>query len=169
LEVRIRVAMEKDIPQLAQLVCDFWNEHTQLLGGKGNFTFEDGEREVKRYLGMETSGYFLVINDEGKIVGFRRWELHDDFYWTRELYVVPEMRRKGVARALIRHFEKWVLERGQNIACISCIPHNIAMIMLARSEGYDILNMIEMRKNLTDDAPKPSGEVEALGLRWKIL
>jgi len=57
--VRIREATEEDIPQLAQLVCDFWNEHAQLLGGKGNFTFEDGEREVKRYLEMKTSGYAM--------------------------------------------------------------------------------------------------------------
>jgi GNAT superfamily N-acetyltransferase len=78
------------------------------------------------------------------------------------------MRRKGVARILIRHFEEWVKEKGQDIACISCTPHNLAMIMLARSEGYEILNMIEMRKNLTEKE-KPRGEVEALGFKWKIL
>ena len=169
MELEIREATEDDISELAKLVCEFWKEHTQLLGGEEEFTLEDCEKEARKYITMENAGYFLAIGSDGKIVGFRRWELHDDFYWTRELYVVPEMRRKGVARALIRHFENWLLEKGQKIACISCIPHNIAMIMLARSEGYEILNMIEMRKNLTGDVPKPRSEVEALGLKWKIL
>lgn len=168
MEIKIREANEEHVEELSKLVCNFWNEHEALLGGKGNFNIDHCRKEVRKYMNMKNAGYFVAIND-GKIIGYRRWEFYDDFYWTRELYVVPEYRRKGVARALIRHFEKWVLERGQNIACISVIPHNIAMIMLARSEGYDILNMIELRKNLNDEVSKPTKEVEALGLKWRIL
>ncbi len=169
MKVKILEATKDHILALSHLVHAFWNEHASLLGRKSSVTLKDAEREVRKYLEMENAGYFIAVDNGEKIVGFRRWELHEDFYWTRELYVIPEMRMKGVARALIRHFEKWVLERGQDIACISCIPHNVAMIMLARSEGYDILNMIEMRKNLTDNQPEPRGEVEALGLKWKII
>ena len=79
------------------------------------------------------------------------------------------MRRQGVAKELVRHIEQWVLGKGQDIACISCTPQNVAMMTLARSEGYDILNMIEMRKNLTDDAREPRSETEAVGLKWKVL
>jgi len=70
---------------------------------------------------------------------------------------------------LIRHFEQWVLEKGQEITCISCTPHNIAMIQLARSGGYDLLNTVELRKNLTERMPNPNREVEALRLSWKAL
>ena len=140
-----------------------------MLGGKGNFTPEDAVNEARKYLNRKDMGYFVAVDSSNRLVGFRRWELHDDFYFTRELYVVPDMRQKGVARELIRHFEKWVQKRGQDIACISCIPHNIAMITLACSEGYDILNMIEMRKNLTKDSSPPRSKIKALGLKWKKL
>lgn len=43
------------------------------------------------------------------------------------------------------------------------------MIALARSEGYDILNMIEMRKDLTRDSRPHRDETDALGLKWKRL
>lgn len=56
-----------------------------------------------------------------------------------------------------------------NISCINCMPQNVAMINLARSEGYKILNQIELRKNLTDEAPEPRGERKTLDYRWEIL
>ena len=170
MHVTIREATLEDVERLAPLVQGFWQEHNEMLGGPGEYcTLEEAREEAQKYLSREATGYFVAVDSSGRVVGFRRWELHDDFYFTRELYVVPEMRRKGVARALIRHFERWVLEKGQGIACIACTPHNVAMIRLARSEGYDILNTLELRKNLTDRMPKPQGEVEALGLKWKIL
>jgi|Deesub1362A_J573_1020465.scaffolds.fasta_scaffold04234_2 GNAT superfamily N-acetyltransferase len=168
IKVKIREGTFSDIEYLAPLVKRFWEEHNELLGEKREYPLNKAIEEVKRNMSRKDSGYFLAVYSE-KIIGFRRWELHEGFYFTRELYVLPEFRRKGVARALIRHFERWVLQKGQDIACISCIPHNIAMIQLARSEGYDILNMIEMRKNLMDKGSKPRGEEEALGFKWRIL
>ena len=79
------------------------------------------------------------------------------------------MGRQGVAKELVRYFEQWVLSKGQDIACISCAPQNVAMMTLARSEGYEILNTIEMRKALTGDAREPRSETKAVGLKWKIL
>lgn len=168
LKIEIRKATIYDAEKLAPLIKRFWEEHSELLGEKKEYPLNKAFEEAKRNLTRKDSGYFIALHS-GKIIGFRRWELHDDFYFTRELYVLPEFRRKGVAKTLIRHFEKWLIEKGQDIACISCIPHNIVMIQLARSEGYDILNMIEMRKNLKETAKRPRGETEALGFKWKIL
>jgi len=168
--VIIRETFKDDINDLAQLVLEFRKEHTQMLGGKCTLTLDEAVEEVKEHLDKEDSGYFVAVDSlSNQLIGFRRWELHEGFYFTRELYIIPDMRRQGIAKALIRHFEKWVLEKGQNIACISCVPHNVAMIMLARSEGYEILNMIEMRKDLTGKTKKPRSQTDALGLRWKLL
>jgi len=169
MEIRIREASKKDIRTLTQLVFEFRNEHSRMLGGGSNFTINDAKEEVERYMKMRDTGYFVAADSENRLLGFRRWELHDGFYFTRELYIIPNGRGQGIARELIRHFEKWVLKKGQDIACISCIPHNAAMISLARSEGYEILNMIEMRKDLIEQNKKPWGEAEALGLKWKTL
>jgi GNAT superfamily N-acetyltransferase len=128
--------------------------------------------EVEQFLDRGKGGkggYMLALSAAGDLVGFRHWELHEGFYFTRELHVLRSARRRGVARALIHHFERWLLERGQTVACISCTPHNLAMIELARSEGYGILNTIEMRKNLNVDHCTPRGRADALGLVWEVL
>ncbi len=140
-----------------------------MIGGKGAFELKEAIEEAKTYLDRKDTGYFVVAgSSSNRLIGFRRWELHDGFYFTRELYVAPGMRRKGIARKLIRFLEKWLLEKGQDIACISCVPRNKTMIALACSEGYCILNMIEMRKNLIPDN-KDRHEEEALGLKWKVM
>ncbi len=166
----IREALRDDTDNLARLLLAFRNEHSQMMGGKGSFTLEQAREEVKGNLHRQDSGYFAALNSSSnQLVGFRRWELCDGFYFTRELYVIPDMRRQRVAKELVRHFEQWVLGKGQDIACISCTPQNVAMMTLARSEGYGILNMIEMRKDLIDDAGEPRSETEAVGLKWKLL
>ena len=168
--IMIREALRDDTDNLALLLLAFSNEHSQMIGGKGSFTPDQAREEVKRNLRRQDSGYFAALDSSSnQLVGFRRWELSDGFYFTRELYVIPDMRRQGVAKELVRHFEQWVLGKGQNIACISCTPQNIAMMTLARSEGYEILNMIEMRKALVDDAGEPRSETKAVGLKWKVL
>jgi len=168
--IMIREALRGDRDNLARLLLAFSNEHSQMIGGKGSFTLDQAREEVKRNLRRRDSGYFAALDSSSnQLVGFRRWELRDGFYFTRELYVIPDMRRQGVAKELMRHFEQWVLGKGQDIACISCTPQNIAMMTLARSEGYEILNMIEMRKALIDDAGAPRSETKAVGLKWKVL
>jgi len=167
--IRIREVTKEDIENFAQLVLNFKNEHSHMIGGEGIFMLDDAMEEVRRYLARDDTGYFVALDSSDKLIGFRRWELHDDFYFTRELYIIPDARRRGIAKALVRHFEKWVIEKGQDIASISCTPHNIAMIALVYSEGYDILNMIEMRKNLSSNLREPRSETEVLGMKWKIL
>lgn len=169
MRIEIREASKDDMGRLIPLVCEFRNEHSTMLRGKSTFTINDAEEEVKRYMEAENTGYFVAVGSQSQLIGFRRWELHDEFYFTRELYVISSMRQQGIAKQLIRHFEIWGLGKGQDIACISCTPQNVAMIMLARSEGYQILNMIEMRKELTAKADKPRSQAEALGLKWNIL
>jgi predicted N-acetyltransferase YhbS len=169
-EFEIREAHLDDAEELTQLVHRFNQEHSELLGGRGTHRQSDATAEVDNRLRRDDTGYFVAVDEtSGRIVAFRRWELHEGFYFTGPLYVVQELRHYGIARELIRHGERWLLEKGQDMACISCVPHNRAMIDLARSEGYRILNTIELRKNLTAGAEKPRGETDALGLKWKVL
>ncbi len=168
LDIHVRAAVKDDISILAQLVCGFWNEHHQLLGSQKTFSLDDAIAEVTNHLSSPHGGYFVAV-DGLDVLAFRRWELRDEFYFTRELFVKPGFRGRGIAKALIAHFEAWLLTRSQEMACISCVPHNHAMIRLARAEGYEILNTIELRKNLSDSHPEPRDFVTALGMEWKQL
>jgi GNAT superfamily N-acetyltransferase len=164
----IREATAADLTPLSRLYRAFRNEHSRMIGGPGELSQDAAREEVGGHLKRRDTGYWVAVAAEGELIGFRRWELGDGFYFTRELYVLPEARRRGVAGALIRHLERWLLEQGQDLACISLTPHNLGMIQLARAQGYDTLNTIELRKDLERREPEPRGEVEALGLRWRI-
>jgi len=167
--VLIREATDNDRDDLTRLLLDFRNEHSRMIGGEGSVTLDEAADEVQENLGRQDTGYCVALDSASKrLFGFRRWELHDEFYFTRELYVIPDMRGQGVARELIRHFEQWVCEKGQDYACISCTPHNVAMMILARSEGYQILNMIEVAKHLGENPATPRSQTEAVGLKWKV-
>ena len=169
MSITIRDASTRDLDQLIPLVVAFHHEHSRMIGSRSTRSLVAIGEEVRRFLTMSTGGYMVAVSGTGKLVGFRRWELHDGFYFTRDMYVVESERRHGVARTLIRHFEKWLLENEQTMACISCTPHNMAMIALARSEGYRTLNTIEMRKDLIAERRTARGKGEALGLVWKLL
>jgi len=96
MRVRIREANLGDLDQLVPLVQEFWQEHNEMIGGPGEYcTLEEASQEARKYLNREDSGYFVAVDSLGKLVGFLRWKLHNDFYFTRELYVTP--RRAGRA------------------------------------------------------------------------
>lgn len=168
MEIEIKEATAHRAEDVTDLVVRFREEHSRLLGGDKTVEREEVSDEVMSTLKNEDEGFFIAVAD-GEVVGYRSWELRDEFYFTKELFVVPSYRREGIAKALIRRMEDWLGERGQNVACIKCAPQNVAMISLARSEGYKILNQIELRKNMTDETLKPRGEGKALGYRWEIL
>jgi len=167
MEYKIQQATRGDIEELSLLLKAFRNEHSSLLGGKTEYTLQEAQEEVKSVLESPACGY-LIIESDGEMAGFRRWELHEGFYFTREMYVREDMRGRGFSKAMIRHFETWARKEGQDIACISSIPANDPMIDIARSEGYDILNTIEMRKDLKD-RNRTYNTVNALGRIWNIM
>lgn len=166
-DIKIREATEGDREELLPLIRDFWNENRYSAGYEANRTLENAEEEFNKYMNKEEAGIFLA-EDDNRIVGFRSWEIQDGFYFSRELFVIPELRRKGVARKLIHHFEIWLQEKNQDKACVWVTPRNEAMIELARSEGYDVLNMIELCKPFEWSIEDPPGEAEALGRKWRI-
>ena len=168
MKITIRAAERGDLRAITDMVVKFREEHSRLIGGDKSVDRKEISEEVKAGLENKGSGYFLAEID-GEVVGYRSWEYRDDFYFTKELFVEPDYRRKGVARELIGRMEEWLREQGQEIGCISCVPGNIAMIELARSEGYEILNQIELRKDLTEEGPDPRGKREALGYEWDVL
>lgn len=167
--IQIRPAVSTDTDELASLVRAFRIEHSRMIGGHQNPEPVEIRQQIEEDIAGGAKGYLLACFEEGKIAGYRLWESHDGYHQCHELFVLPEFRRQGIARKLIAHFEAMLKELDQAVATVSVVPHNIEMIELLFKSGYEILNMIEFRKNLSDDALKPRSEIEALGKKWKKL
>ncbi len=121
--VRIRQADQSDAGELTRLVHRFNREHSRLIGGRGMHHESNASTEVQSRLKREDTGYFVAVDStSGRIVAFRRWELHEGFYFTGPLHVTPDLRRSGVARALIRHVERWLLQKGRTSLAFPACP-----------------------------------------------
>jgi len=110
----------------------------------------------------------LVAESGGELLGFVRYECHDGAYFGRELYVRPEQRRRGIGRLLLHEVERRVRAAGEKDLFASIVPANRVALAFALRCGYDVLNTVELRKNL-DDSLSPRSEVECLGLHLKLI
>src|SRR5262245_7200208 len=110
--MRIRPAIPADAPTWARLRQDLWPEADDTHKG-----------EVERYFRAELPEPLTVLlaeSDEGELVGFAELAIRADVPgsssgrvgYLEGLYVVPERRHWGVARALIRASRDWARRQG---------------------------------------------------------
>lgn len=67
---------------------------------------------VRSLLRRESSGFYLVAEDSGRVVGSllvtKEWSdwRNGDFWWIQSVYVRPQFRRRGVYKRLYRHIQE---------------------------------------------------------------
>jgi len=94
---------------------------------------------------------FLAINDNDKILGFTVCRIDDNVVWDELLYVIPEERRKGIASALFKKAEQVAIELGGNTLYNWVHPNNEKSIPFLKKHGYEVLNLIEVRKKYPNE------------------
>ena len=112
--MRVFPIENKDISGAAFLVRDLRTE----MNGKKVCSHQEVEAVLFR--AMEESSYagFVVYDGEDRLVGYlgmnRRFALYANglFFQITELFVLPDMRGKGVGRALVDHVEKMAYGMG---------------------------------------------------------
>jgi ribosomal protein S18 acetylase RimI-like enzyme len=104
--MRIRVAQPEDAPVLVEFNAAMARETEkkellpQVIGAG-----------VRALLANPASGFYVVAEDSGRPVGSimitKEWSdwRNGNFWWIQSVYVRPEVRRRGVYRALYRHVQ----------------------------------------------------------------
>ena len=108
------------------------------------FTLEHWHEAQRRH--AEMHGIFLIAEDKDVPVG---WAFaHDetaelfvveaerDHGTLAELYVVPEVRGKGLGRALIEGCEAWARRRGHKLLTVGVLTKNPSAIRAYEGAGY---------------------------------
>ena len=87
--------------------------------------------------------------------------------WIENLFVRPEMRRRGIATRAIVLAEE-IARRDMHAPAVSMdvIPQNQAAMRLYHALGYDTLQMITMRKPLV--GAQREGRTDLMGLPFRI-
>ncbi len=74
-------------------------------------------KEIRRYLGLQPDGWFLAWED-GAAVGVGGVIGYDDFAYIGLIGVVPEMQRRGIGMAIMRHILEWIDRRNIPMALL---------------------------------------------------
>jgi len=168
-EVKVRKFQESDFHDLSSFYRDFYNELRDSQGWEGlKLDEKEGDKVARESL--DNSSVIFVAENHKNLVGFARVQFWDGAYFVREVFVVKPLRRKGIGSKLLANCEEFVLKNGETSIYLAVEPKHSVSIEYLIKNGYDTLNMLELRKDFAqDDSPERQDSVEILGHKLRLL
>lgn len=141
----IRLANFRDEDKISVLIAKFRVELRGLKEVESNINIEESRMEFREYI---DKGYpIFIAEDKNKdLVGYLVCRTEDDIVWAESLYVLSEHRRKGIASKLYDKAEGLANELGEDQVYNWVHPNNHKIISFLSKRGYNVLNLIEIRK-----------------------
>ena len=147
--IHLSILNEETVDDVAPLVCEFRQELERLRPIGQETNLQAAAAELHAYLEKQYPVY--VIWFEEHPVGYAVARVDDDTGWRESIYVVPAMRRIGLATELFRTVEELAVVCGGDTIYNYVHPNNHPMIAFLKRHGYDVLNLIEVRKAYKDE------------------
>ncbi|MBN2362971.1 GNAT family N-acetyltransferase [candidate division WOR-3 bacterium] len=100
----------------------------------------------------ETSEYFkdnkivFGLYDDDLLIGFSVLKFENDVYWLEWHFIDRKFRGFENASLLFDYTENYVLEKGAFQMYIWVHPDNRQMLRFLKKKGYDVLNLVEVKK-----------------------
>jgi len=130
---------------LLSLILSFRNELNQLNQIQEQPGLFEINEEAKSYFAINRE-VFLV--KKGNITtGFAVLKWEDDIAWLDWMFINNEFRRKGIASFLFDYVESYALKKGSDQLYIWVHPDNDPMLNFLNKKKYNVLNLIEIKKN----------------------
>ena len=148
--INIRPMSDSDRDMLVPLLAHFRVTMSRFHGRALPTNFAEADREL---LGYEGPGFRIFIgeNEEELPIAFLVCRIDKDVVWAETLFVLPDYRRQGVGSALFKQAQLLAGELGGETVYNWVHPNNERMIAFLRRHGYQVLNMIEIRKPTKND------------------
>ncbi len=141
----IRLAKISDEESVAKLIADFRVELRGLKRIKSTPKIDQAKEEFNEYIEAEYP-IFVAEDINREIVGYLVCRVEDNLVWAESLFVDTNKRRKGIASDLYKEAEKLATKLGGDTVYNWVHPNNDKIIKFLAKNGYDVLNLIEIRK-----------------------
>jgi len=148
--MHIRPYHPVDHVALVPLVAAFRADLAALRGAQREPDPTAAAAELQEYLD-KAMPMFVAERPSGEIAGYLVCRLDGETVWAESLFVAPAYRRQGVAGQLYAQAERLAVERGSDTVYNWVHPNNDSIIAFLRKRGYDVLNLLEIRKPLPDE------------------
>jgi len=144
--LKIRIYHPDDQQILIQLISEFRSALAGLRNMTHKVNIEAAYEELCDYTGNDFPIY-VSENDNEEVIGYVVCRVVEDVVWAESLFVSPKCRRKGIGSALFKQAEQLAQKNG-NFTLYNWIhPNNQAIIDLLHKQGYNVLNLIELRRS----------------------
>ena len=143
-----KLSYEK-IDIVAPLVSDFRVTLRAFKGEVIEYAIEDAKEELTDFLDKNYPVFIALENE--KCVGYIVCRIDELCVWVEHIFVSREYRRKHIASALFEKAEEVAAEYGQDTLYNYVHPNNDGIIAFLKSRGYNVLNLIEIRKKYRDE------------------
>lgn len=149
--MKIEKLTTEKIGMTAPLLSEFRITLRAFKGEAVEYDIEDAKEELTDFLDKNYP-VFIALEDE-KCVGYLACRIDEPCVWVEHIFVSKEYRRKHIASALFEKAEEVAAGYGQETVYNYVHPNNDGIIAFLRSRGYNVLNLIEIRKKYTDETP----------------
>ncbi|MFW9894896.1 MAG: GNAT family N-acetyltransferase, partial [Candidatus Thorarchaeota archaeon] len=146
----IRFQTENDKEQLISLIGNFRVSLGKLKGIERELDLRSAQEELEYYHQKEFP-IFVAENDDNRLIGYHVCRVEENVVWSESLFVVPDERRKGIGSALYEQGEILVKELGGDTLYNWVHPNNDISVQFLKKRGYDVLNLIEIRRKRSDE------------------
>ena len=130
---------------MVELIAEFRVALAVVRGKDRDPDLAEAKEELATYLEV---GYPIYIAETktGDLVGYLVCRVDGEVVWAESLYVDSKWRRQGVGSILYAQAEKLTQALGCEWPYNWVDPDNHAIIHFLGRRGYDILNLVELRK-----------------------
>ena len=142
--IRIVPINEKNCQALTYMVVDFRKELAALRDGQAEEDLNGALEEIRYYLSRKYPVFAASLS--GVYIGYTVCKVEGGVVWLESIYVRKDFRRKGIATRLLQEAEQVAAEHNNDTLYLNIHPNNEAVIRFLNQNGYDVLNLIEIRK-----------------------
>ncbi len=147
--MQTRFKTPQDNPTLIFLIAQFRTALAQLRGKETTPDLEAAKEELNEYLQKENPIFVAEMN--GDLLGYLVCRVDGDVVWVESLYVKPAFRRQGIASSLYAKAEQLALQLGGDAPYNWVDPNNTPIISFLAKRGYNVLNLLELRRPYPDE------------------